>query len=132
MLEMARKGGTTTRDRRRAIVRRVDEFEAALRQRLGEGDPIRLAIAEAATALYEAILLHRRTCLNPYRGTKPGDILALSAAVTNLNARLAQLGLTPIAATDPDAPPPADAPIEQRQAWSRRYVDRVMNDLETK
>ena len=100
-----------------------------LEQSKAAHDPIKLELINLAAQHLEA-LISRSNIGSSINGLvdkpkKRPNLLALSGATTSLRALLRDLGVSgePV---DPDAPPPMSAPLEVRQAWSRRYVERVI------
>lgn len=102
----------------------VEEFAARIEEQVGaRATPAQVALVASAVALFAGVLLTKRRLL---AGRKQDALLERLPALTGaLQRSLRALGVTPNAddAESVGAAPGPDAPLEERQAWSRRYVE---------
>jgi hypothetical protein len=88
--------------------------------------PAKTAMAVSATALFAGVLLTKHKLLAARgRANRIGDLLELLPALVGSLQRTLRLLGSHDGQSDPDAPP-ADATPEERRAWSKRYVERVL------
>jgi hypothetical protein len=110
-----------------AIEKAVAKFRDGLNTQLGpNATPAQTALAASAVALHAGVLLvDNRLLAARGRANRIADLLELLPTLCSaLERTLRALGANGGASPD-DAPPPG-ASLEQRQAWSKRYVASVL------
>jgi hypothetical protein len=113
-----------------AIDSATEKFEAALRAELGAGlSASGEALVASAVSLYGAILLTQNRLFKAHaRVQRTGQLYQNLPVLTgSLLRTLRALGVDLRGADAGDDAPPEGATPEERRAWSKGYVDKVLS-----